>query len=313
MDDREEVPTKASVPEKDEIDAKTGAAKKADGDGPDSAPAGQVSQLRIGEDQADSNPFKQHVRRRADFKHVYNMNNPKRGLAVVISNRNFDPSTGMSERSGTEIDAIALQSRFQELGFEVQVYKDLTVNQMFTLMKKAAAYDHSQSDCFACAILSHGDNGILYGKDGTIEIDRLTCHFKGDKCLTLAGKPKLFFIQACRGSSLDHGTTVTDAAGDQERIPAEADFLMAYSVVPGYFSWRNSARGSWFVQALNQVLQEHGTDLDMLTMMTRVNMKVAYEFESNAAKEYMNRKKQIPCIVSMLTKDLYFTPKKYQQ
>lgn len=45
-------------------------------------------------------------------------------------------------------------------------------------------------------------------------------------------------------------------------------------------------------------------------MMTRVNHSVAYNFESNAAKEFMNKKKQIPCIVSMLTKELYFHDKK---
>ena len=49
---------------------------------------------------------------------------------------------------------------------------------------------------------------------------------------------------------------------------------------------------------------------EILWMMTRVNRAVAYEFESNASKEFMNKKKQIPCIVSMLTKELYFENKK---
>ena len=37
---------------------------------------------------------------------------------------------------------------------------------------------------------------------------------------------------------------------------------------------------------------------------------VAYEFESNTSKAYMHAKKQIPCIVYMLTKELYFSKKK---
>ena len=40
-------------------------------------------------------------------------------------------------------------------------------------------------------------------------------------------------LQACRGSQLDHGVEVADADSDTQRIPAEADFLMAYSTVPG--------------------------------------------------------------------------------
>ena len=28
-------------------------------------------------------------------------------------------------------------------------------------------------------------------------------------------------------------------------LPTEADFLYAYSTVPGYYSWRNYTKGSW--------------------------------------------------------------------
>ena len=41
-------------------------------------------------------------------------------------------------------------------------------------------------------------------------------------------------------------------------------------------------------------------------ILTRVNHIVAYEFESNAQKAHMRKKKQIPSIVSQLTKRLYF-------
>jgi len=50
-------------------------------------------------------------------------------------------------------------------------------------------------------------------------------------------------------------------------------------------------------------------DLDFVSLLTRVNHEVAYEFESNAAQRHMTRKKQIPSIVSMLTKEIYLTPK----
>ena len=33
--------------------------------------------------------------------------------------------------------------------------------------------------------------------------------------------------------------------GNDITLPSEADFLFAYSTVPGYYSWRNSQRGSW--------------------------------------------------------------------
>ncbi|VDO96533.1 unnamed protein product [Schistosoma curassoni] len=53
-------------------------------------------------------------------------------------------------------------------------------------------------DCFACVILSHGDEGgLIYATDGSIPVDRIIAPFRGDQCLDLRGKPKLFFIQVC--------------------------------------------------------------------------------------------------------------------
>ncbi|KAI0241409.1 Caspase-3 [Lamellibrachia satsuma] len=162
-----------------------------------------------------------------------------------------------------------------------------------------------------CAILSHGDSGLVYGTDGIIQLDNLINPFKGRQCPTLTGKPKVFIIQACRGNQLDHGVEVDDDIGEQKiyRIPEAADFLYAYSTAPGYFSWRNSNKGSWFIQALCKVFQKDLGERDILTLLTEVNFIVAYEFQSNASRPDMNRKKQIPSIVSMLTKQLYLPPK----
>lgn len=88
------------------------------------------------------------------------------------------------------------------------------------------------------AVLSHGEQGIIYAKNGAYKPeDMLWGRFTGDKCLTLAGKPKLFFIQACQGDRLDAGVslrTQTDAGGSSSyKIPIYADFLIAYSTIPG--------------------------------------------------------------------------------
>lgn len=256
------------------------------------------------------------------FADEYKMDYAHRGRAVIINNRTFDRPLGLGERTGTDQDAAALNMRFMEMGFEVDTYHNLVVSDMLQVLVKAAgdnAYNMS-SDCFVCAILSHGEEGVVFGTDGKIEVKQLLEPFKGNNCKGLIGKPKIFFIQACQGMQFDQGVGVntSDAKGEMEmerdiqvhKIPSEADFLIAYSVVPGYYSWRNSANGSWFVQALSEVLAKHWRDMDLLTIMTRVNKKVAFEFESKTGKEFMNQKKQIPCITSMLTKEVIFKPKK---
>ena len=37
----------------------------------------------------------------------------------------------------------------------------------------------------------------------------------------------------------------TDDKTNAITLPTQADFLYAYSTVPGYFSWRNCTKGSW--------------------------------------------------------------------
>ncbi|XP_076075598.1 caspase-3-like isoform X1 [Mytilus galloprovincialis] len=252
---------------------------------------------------------------------AYNYNYPKRGLFIIINNKNFHPSTGQRCREGTGADAERLEERFQDLGFEVRRYDDATASSMTKIMVEAANYDHSECDCFGCAILSHGIEGRIYATDGMLSLDVLTGPFRGDRCSSLVGKPKLFFVQACRTAPMNHSfDSMSDKSGLSEeyepalssirKVPVEADFLFAYSTVPGHYSWRNNQDGSWFIQALCIVIENYGTKMELVHMLTQVNRIVAYEFESCKDEEFTDKMKMMPCIVSMLTRYVYFRPKK---
>ncbi|KAM7369387.1 hypothetical protein PAMP_013659 [Pampus punctatissimus] len=231
----------------------------------------------------------------------YSMNYRSMGTCVIINNKTF--KCGMSTRTGTDIDAASASKVFTELGYNVRMFKDKNVWEMKSLMLKVSKEDHSDCASFVCVLLSHGDEGVIYGTDGPVEYEELTKGFKGDHCESLLRKPKLFFIQACRGSHTDPGALVmADSAvqkSTSERIPVEADFLYFYSTAPGYFSWRNMEQGSWFMQALCDTLQCYSRRLDLMHIMTRVNRSVALKFQCG-------QNKQISCFVSMLTADFYF-------
>ncbi|XP_037687022.1 caspase-3 isoform X2 [Choloepus didactylus] len=237
------------------------------------------------------------------------MDYPEMGLCVIINNKNFHESTGMASRSGTDVDAANLRETFRNLKYEVRNKNDLTREEIMELLCNVSKEDHSKRSSFICVILSHGDEGIIFGTNGPIDLKKLTSFFRGDNCRSLTGKPKLFIIQACRGTELDCGIE-TDSGFDDDmacqKIPVEADFLYAYSTAPGYYSWRNSKDGSWFIQSLCAMLKLHAHELELMHILTRVNRKVATEFESYCFDSTFHAKKQIPCIVSMLTKELYF-------
>lgn len=68
--------------------------------------------------------------------------------------------------------------------------------------------------------------------------------------------------------------------------------------------------GSWFIQALCEELDLHGRGRDLLSLMTSVNRRVAIEYQSYVPQnERFHGKKQIPSIVSMLTRLVYFRDK----
>ncbi len=124
-----------------------------------------------------------------------------RGLFLLINNKEFLPASGMENypRNGTDVDAAALESMFTELGFIVHRYDNVDTYSMRKLMKQAAVMDYSNLNCFTCAILTHGEEGVLYATDGRVDIREVTGYFREDN---LAGKPKFFIFQACQGRFL---------------------------------------------------------------------------------------------------------------
>lgn len=238
----------------------------------------------------------------------YSLDFPSIGQCIIINNKNFDRKTGMNQRNGTDVDAANAMKVFGKLGYKVKVYNDQTVEEMKRVLVAASHDDHSSSASFVCVLLSHGDEGVFFGTDGSVELKFLTSLFRGNRCKSLVGKPKLFFIQACRGTDLDPGIETDSVDDGTTKIPVEADFLYAFSTAPGYYSWRNTMTGSWFIQSLCDMIGKYGRELELQHIMTRVNHKVAVEFESVSNSPGFHAKKQIPCIVSMLTKEMYFSP-----
>ncbi|CAF0709543.1 unnamed protein product [Brachionus calyciflorus] len=266
-----------------------------------------TQELNINIDKLTIGSSPREISRFAD-EPEYRMNYPRRGFAIIINNKRFDPRLDMPARDGTDLDADCLENTLKKLGFDTKRFNDCSASLIRELMLRYAKADHSDSDCFMTVIMSHGEDGVIYGIDKEIEIERLIQPFRLNR--TLAGKPKLFFIQACRGNQLMEG--IDSNPYDIQyvnKIPMEADFLIAYSTVSGYFSWRNSANGSWFIQSLCNILNEMGRSSEIMQILTAVNRRVAYHYESRTNDSSMNGKRQIPCIVSMLTKELYFKPK----
>ncbi|XP_026111544.1 caspase-8-like [Carassius auratus] len=215
----------------------------------------------------------------------YKIEQIPRGICVIINNVDF---ATMDVRRGSDEDQKCLAEVFRWLGFVVEEHRNKTAAEMKYLLKDVGKTVHG--DCFVCCILSHGIEKGVCGTDGAvISVDEIREPFNGNNCQRLTGKPKLFFIQACRGKRNQQPVQVqADAPDDGESemeedgdnfditIPVDTDFLIARSTIDGHLSYRSPKGGSWFIQSLCRNLQElcpMATDIQ--TILLHVNNEVS--------------------------------------
>ncbi|NWT78352.1 CASP8 protein, partial [Lanius ludovicianus] len=239
---------------------------------------------------------------------AYKMTSRPCGVCLILNNHNFAKAREgvlehkhMKDRNGTDVDAAALRNVFSKLHFRVEEYRDLTAEEIHKTVNIFRSEDHEDKDCFVCCILSHGKKGIIYGVDGQeVPIWELTTSFTVQNCNSLAGKPKVFFIQACQGDAFHKGVTIETDSGEQDSsveqdarfqldcIPAEADFLLGMATLQDYVSYRSPREGTWYIQALCQHLEYScPRGEDVLTILTAVNQEVSRKSCERDAKKQM--------------------------
>ena len=127
-----------------------------------------------------------------------------------------------------------------------------------------------------------------------ISIEEIVSYFKEND--DLRGKPKLFFIQACRAAIQDDSTNV-----DYEKRlcpPKSSDILIAHSTIVGKKSTRDIYTGSWFIQTLIKHIHMHARNAHLMDIITMVNDEIA--------ESELQGRRQMPEQVSTLTKFVYF-------
>ncbi len=88
------------------------------------------------------------------------------------------------------------------LGHAVEIYENLTREELLNTMTKISKYDFKSFDGLVMCILSHGEKGVIFSSDSIpIPVDTIKAYFDGTHCPSLVEKPKLFILQACQGQA----------------------------------------------------------------------------------------------------------------
>ncbi|CRK89032.1 CLUMA_CG002789, isoform A [Clunio marinus] len=184
------------------------------------------------------------------------------------------PDENLKERKGTEKDLKELRDLFNDFNYKIVVKTDLTAADILKEVNKAAKQASLFDGVIVC-ILSHGQEGVVYGHNSLPvsikEIKDLIC------IPPLLDKPKILLIQACQGqktqrviqritrSEIEHdgpsSTTLT-------RGSKYADFLVVWSTIEGFTSFRDIDEGTWFIQLLVQKIRELHKDHHFLDICT---------------------------------------------
>lgn len=66
--------------------------------------------------------------------YYYKMNHKRRGIALIFNHETFN-AFDLSTRKGTSVDRDRLQKTFTDLGFDVKVYDNRTLNEIKTILQ----------------------------------------------------------------------------------------------------------------------------------------------------------------------------------
>ena len=214
---------------------------------------------------------------------VYPMTSSPHGLAVIFVNGKFDknvhdPKVVLNNRAGAEKDEELFQLTFKFLGYSPVVYRNLSATDMFGKMTELNNSDHDKYDSLVVCVSSHGNQRSIYGSD-SVEVNRDEFCNSIKTCPSLAGKPKLFFIQACRLPVV----SADSPQGDEEVNPCiakplhpDADMLIANASTTDNAAYISPQYGSWFAGSLRRKLTDPGLiySRDLLQILQEVNMEV---------------------------------------
>lgn len=234
----------------------------------------------------------------------YPMSCHPHGYCIIFNNYQFyqvdENHEQLMERGGADVDQRTLSDTFKFLQYNVEVYENLPSYDIVARMKEISSRDHSKFDSFICCILTHGEEGKVFGSDSLpVNLQDLTGLVKGTFCPSLIDKPKLFFVQACRGEREDKGVPIE--RDGTSSLPVEADYLFGYATPTGKAAYRSRRHGSWFISELCNVFNNNAHVMGLSSMMRKVNRSVSEAYTKEGYKQCTE-------VVDRLRREVKFLP-----
>ncbi|KAF7996213.1 hypothetical protein HCN44_001845 [Aphidius gifuensis] len=208
---------------------------------------------------------------------------------VIINEINFPTNSEYETRYGSNVDADDLRKTFTGMGYTVVQYNDQTEEEIYDIFDNLKNVVNSSNDCIIVCLLSHGFKGGFLSHDAK-EIDIETIE-KKICCDSFVDKLKILIIQACQGENTgraipgaDETTTiVTDCRNTRflknqktESVSKYTEFFKFSATINDFVSMRDTQHGSWFINAICEVLRspkEKEISIEKWTRLVQENVQ----------------------------------------
>ncbi|CAH1239194.1 CASP2 [Branchiostoma lanceolatum] len=262
-----------------------------------------------------------------------------RGSAFILCNTKFPGHPNLGERIGGHVDVTNMSKLMEGLSFQTDIVKEKTAQGIKDEVRRfTERKDHKDAEGSIVVLMSHGEEGKIYGTDGQlVALEVIFAMFDENICLRLKGKPKLFFIQACRGNKVYRGpssapedeadsswetvnldlmgelkgllgrTSLGQDEGDAPQPEQRPHVFCGYATRLGYLSFRNTADGSWFIHAITSVFMKNAKDKSLVEMMDKVKENLLTRKANSSDPKFQGGREE-SVYLSSLQKDLYFFP-----
>ncbi len=234
---------------------------------------------------------------------VVRENSLANGLAIIVSN-DYQNTEQLLTLEGTIRDNENMKRTFESLMLAVISRHNVSHNDMLALLSVIVNFKKFPPTYKRLVFVfsGHGNSDhLLYTNDevlSTISIKDVLEHFYA--ALHLAKIPKMFFIDACRGDQRNPGLTVPRGGKSvTDIIPAEGNWLLAYSTLPKHKSYEEQGKGGVWMSKLADKLRT--ADTSLADILTSVNEKLMALYRQD--KTYPL---QQPEFISRLNTNIYF-------
>ena len=201
-----------------------------------------------------------------------------KGIALIVSN-NYE---GTDKRlPSTDRDSDEMKTFFETLGnYEVVVpKKNLTVGEFKYICEHLASLPYPEIyRRVVIYIAGHGGDGFIEFRDKEVHIEDIQAIFDPNKHAKLYNMARIFFIDACRGSSR-YSSHARGGSGTQKAYSPHCKYdneLIAYSTLKGYVASDDDKEGGglWTHELYTCLVLEEYMHEDLSHVLVFVNKRL---------------------------------------